>query len=205
MNNTKEKSADFMLAEYERIFALRNSEITQTEQRFNFFLTIVTASIGGIIFLSQLTNISQQIYFTALQGLLILLLLFGLLILNRQNVRSSQLHFYVTQLNKIQDYFGKSDSEIAAYFEWRRELMERSKPKRNLSYKTLGRLRGSLTDLIILIDSFLITGLVLVNLYANGNSYQTIITWTLITFISSIIILLVYHALMLRKLWLADG
>ena len=98
MSNERGASSEFMLAEYERIASLRASEITQTEQRFKFFLTIATAAISVIVVLSQITNLSQQIYSLAMQGLLFILLLFGLINQNRQNMRYRQLRFYDKQI-----------------------------------------------------------------------------------------------------------
>jgi hypothetical protein len=203
MSNAKGVSAEFMLAEYERISSLRSGEITSTEQRFNFFLTIATAAIGAIVVLSQVANLSFQVYSTVMQGLLSILLLFGLTNQNRQNVRSLQIRFYDQQIAKIQDYFAESDTEVVAYLDWQRGLMKRSQPKSRLAKVFLARFRGSLTDLITLSNSALCGGIALVTLSANGNSPQTVTIWTLITFIVAMLILYTYNGFMRKVLPLA--
>lgn len=53
-------SINFMLNEYERLHEQRINATAQLERRVNFFLTIASASIGGIFLLSQNKDISAS-------------------------------------------------------------------------------------------------------------------------------------------------
>jgi len=203
MRNNKEISADFMLAEYERLSSLRQSEITQTEQRFNFFLTVATTAIGAIAVLSQVANFSPQAFSASMQALLSILLLFGLTNQNRQIARTLQIDFYNKQIEMIQDYFAKSDSDIVAFLDWRRNLVKRSQPKLRVTKIILARFRGSLIDLVTLSNSTLFAGLAFVILSAYAVSAESIATWTIVTFIVATIVLNSYNSFIRKALPLA--
>jgi hypothetical protein len=203
MRNPKEKSAEFMLAEYERLSSLRQSEITQTEQRFNFFLTVATTATGGIVVLSQVADFSPQAFSAAMQVLLSMLLLFGLTNQNRQIARTLQIDFYNEQITKIQDYFAKSDSDVIAFLDWRRDLLKRSQPKLLVTKIILARFRGSLIDLVTLSNSTLCAGLAFAILSTYGGSAESVGTLTIVTFIVATIILNAYNSLIRKALPLA--
>jgi len=117
-SSENEKSAEFMLKEYGPLYTLMAGESSQAEQRVNFFLTIASGAIGAVIVLSQISNINA-----ATQGVLVVLLLFGLTTLNRLNVRVVHQRAYSRLLNEIQNYFAAGDPRIADYFNVRRKCL----------------------------------------------------------------------------------
>lgn len=194
-------SIDFMLKEYDRITALRLNEITHTEQRFNYFLTITTTTIGAMIFLSQISGIAPEIYYTGMQGLLVLLLLFGFVNQNRQNMRTIYLNFYDKQLEEIQNYFSNLDPKIASYTAKQRGLSKVGQPNNKIVREIVRKLRGTLTDLVVLCNGLLFSGIVSLTLLKyNASSQQTIIAMV-ISLIISVMILYRYNDFIRKFLW----
>ncbi len=115
-------SAEFMLKEYDRFVQLFIEENRQTEQRVNFFLTIASGAVGVIILISQVSKLSGEILYVATLAVLVVLLLFGLSILNRTVTRIVQNRTYHEILVEVQKYFATRDPEVAAYLEFKKSF-----------------------------------------------------------------------------------
>ncbi|HSA98882.1 MAG TPA: hypothetical protein VLF17_07365 [Candidatus Nitrosotenuis sp.] len=160
-SNSKE-TFDFMMMEYKLIHDLIMEENSISERRVNLFLSISSISIGGVIVLGQTTQIPSETIYLAAQGVLITLLLFGLTIFNRVNARVVQLNIYEKMLSEIQSYFSEQDLLVGQYIKHRRELVQRKKSKHaaiNTFTRLLSRMRGSLTEFMLLSNSLLIGGI----------------------------------------------
>jgi hypothetical protein len=97
--NERTYGVEFMMHEYERVHTLVLDEIRQSEQRVNFFLTIATTVGGALLLFSQLSTLTLEIKFAAIERILAVLLLFGLITFNRLNSRIVQLRAF----RKLQD------------------------------------------------------------------------------------------------------
>jgi len=196
----KKKSAmEFMLAEHERIQQLKTKEDVQAEQRFNFFLTITSAAIGGNIVVLQIVNLPAQNSISITQGILLFLLLFGLTNQNRLNARFIQYNIYNQELIEIQDYFAKLDPEISSYLAKQRRYIKNASYKSKLAKSILDRFRGSITDLTVFSNSLLCSGITIVTLAGIGYSSANLAIWAIITLIMSTVVLYAYNSIM-RKL-----
>jgi len=109
--NIKAQVIEFMLKEYERLHQLSMDENKQTEQRVNFFLAIVSTIVAGLIILSQSTKITSEFFLNITLVALIILLLFGIKIMNRLNMRVIQIRAFKTLRKAIQEYFLNSNDE----------------------------------------------------------------------------------------------
>lgn len=198
--NKKQVSAEFMLKEYERLYTVKMNEDAQAEQRVNFFLTVASAAVGIIILISQVSNIATEVLFAAVEGVLVVLLLFGLVIFSRLNVRPSQQRAYSKLLEEIQGYFARLDPEVTAYLEVQRGIFERPSSRFKILGIFLLGLRGSLTVLMILGNSLLCSGIVLTFLFSQGYALQAIVGWTTVTFVVSGAFLSAYHQFIRRRL-----
>lgn len=196
----KRVSAEFMLKEYERVYTIKLNEDAQAEQRVSFFLTVTSAAVGIIVLISQVSNITTEMFSAAIEGVLAVLLLFGLAIFTRLNVRPSQQKAYAKLLAEIQDYFAYLDPEVAAYLEVQRDVFERPSFRSKIVGIILLGLRGSLTQLIVLGNSLICAGIVLTFLYSQGYALQTVVGWTAITFLVSGAFLSAYHYFIGRRL-----
>ena len=197
--NETNHSAEFMLKEYERLHELRMSEVVQSEKRVNFFLTIASATGGAIIVVLEISTLAIETLSTIIQGILIILLLFGLTTLNRLNARDAQLRILRQLMAEIRDYFARQDPDIAAYLSKQRTLQEQ-KQRFAIVRIVLARLSGSLTDMMMLSNSLICGGIIFIRLSSMGYPIQSIVIWTIVTVVSSMILLYIYHRLIQNKL-----
>lgn len=202
---TKERTAgkEFMLKEYERIHSLVLDEIRQSEQRVNFFITIASAIGGILVIFSQVSTLPAYIKLTVVEGVLVVLLMYGLITLNRLTSRIIQLRTFRKLQNEIRRYFANRDSEVAAYLEFHDEILKDPElfPKKNKMNLTIARwLRGTLQDLMILTNGVICGGIALAALLNTRLSIPEIIGWTVVTVIGAAIFLLKYHYYMRTKL-----
>jgi hypothetical protein len=119
----QQANKEFMLKEHERVYMLMLDESRQAEQRVAFFITMASAVIAAFALLAQTSQIPDQILSPAIQGILIVLFLYGLTTLNRINARDIQNKAYGRLLAQIQNCFAESDPKIKVYIEtrlWRR-------------------------------------------------------------------------------------
>lgn len=151
-----EQGFRFMLEEYKRIGSLRLFYYQQGENRGRFFLTITSTSIGVLAVLSQSSDISSENLLFFSEVLTIVLIFFGLNVLNRLAARAALLKIYKQLLDKIQEYFSKRDSDIAYYIELQKSIFSRKKRLGVLGFS----LEGTLSDLMMFVISLLAGGLV---------------------------------------------
>jgi hypothetical protein len=171
---------DFMLREYDRIHQLWLEENKQVEQRVNFFLAILTATVGAIVFLFQSATLSETEAFYASEGILLLILLFGFSILNRLLIRNVQLKVFRAAIEEIQNYFAAQNEELDSYLSKVKKLY-RGEIKMNGLYKFFYYLfNGSLTSLMILSNSLICGGIVMVALIFARQPVVNIALWTTI-------------------------
>lgn len=186
------KSAEFMLKEYERLYTLMVNEDSKLDQRIGFLLTISTATLGGLLLLSQISSISPQIIMSVTIGVLVILLSYGIVIQNRVNMSRVQHTAYKQLINEIQCYFGRRDPEIADYIEIRGRFYQGPKHSRITTF-FLDRMRGTYNDLMGLTNALLCGGIALTLAVSAGYSSSTIIVWTIGTVAASLALL--YFAL----------
>jgi hypothetical protein len=178
-------SAEFMLKEYERLYTLMLNEDSKLDQRIGFFLTISTATLGGLLLLTQIASISPQIITTVTIGVLVVLLSYGIVIQNRVNMSRVQHAAYKQLINEIQYYFGRRDPEIAEYIKIRGRFYQGPKHSRITTF-FLDRMRGTYNDLMGLTNALLCGGIALTLAVSAGYSSSTIIVWTIGTVAASL-------------------
>lgn len=183
----------FMLKEYDRLGRLRAREENQCEQRVSFFLTITSAAVGAAVLLVQTGNMYSKQALSATQGLLFVLLLFGLTISNRLNSRTSKQRAYVELMNEIQEYFVVQDSGLRRYLELQNELLHGPSPPQGVISLLLGRLRGTLTDFMALSNAVLCGGIVFTGLVRSRRPNQVAMGWAIAAGLVLVPLLYVYH------------
>jgi hypothetical protein len=194
--NDKNETFDFMMMEYKLIYDLIMEENQITERRVNLFLSISSISIGGVIVLGQTTQIPSETIYLATQGVLITLLLFGLTIFNRVNARVVQLNIYEKMLSEIQSYFSEQDLVLGRYMKYRHGLLQRKRSKHiiiNLVTRLLARLRGSLTEFMLLCNSLLLGGIGMTASFQFHLPLSSAITVTIVTIVLSFLILSAFY------------
>jgi hypothetical protein len=195
--NDNKESFDFMMMEYKLLYDLIIEEDNITERRVNLFLSISSLSIGGVIVLGQTTQIPSETIYLATQGVLITLLLFGLTIFNRVNARVVQLNVYEKLLSEIRSYFAEQDIFLSRYMKRRDELLERKKRSKyrivNRTASLLSRLRGSLTEFMLLCNSLLIGGMGLTASLQFHLPVLSVIVISVITVILSFLLLSAFY------------
>jgi hypothetical protein len=195
-NSDNEK---FMASEYEQLHTYLRDEIRKGEERVNFFLSITSIASAGLVFFAQNTAISPEIKYSFSMGVLIVVLIYGLMTLNRLNARVVQARVYNKLLSEIHKYFARRDSEIQAYV----KVVEKSFgiPKnKTIGIQILGLLRGTLQDFIIVTNALMCGGIALVFLLNKGLHPNQSIIWSIFTVIVSATILYTYHFIMKEKL-----
>lgn len=173
--------AEFMLSEYERLSALVLDENRQAEQRINFFLGIASGLIGAVVLITQFSAVNSQAASIAIIGLLTMLILVGINIQNRLTLMSVQHATYVEIMFHIQDYFAARDVEIAQYLSALRYEFARRSQKPPIVRFIANRLRGSLNDLMALVNATLCGGIGLVVSLSQGYSLSIVIWYTVAT------------------------
>lgn len=198
-NSEHQNNSEFMLKEYELLYNLAINESDRVEQRVSHFLTILSAALGALLVLSQISNLDLTLFYTITQGILLILLFYGITIQNRLIARGVQHYAYTDFLLEIQKYFSSSEPSIAHYFSVQKKLFEqKTNDNRGIIYRVLGRMRGTLQEFIILSNAFICGTLVLVSMIKGGYSSSLITVATIITFFISAIILISYYYLMLK-------
>jgi hypothetical protein len=203
----KERSVDFLLKEYETLQQLIAIEDQQCEKRVTFFLTLAGGSIGifGYFVRQQpqsgvVQSYPAELYYGSI-ALLTILLLFGVLTLNRLNARWIYRRMYTDRLMKINKYVVGDDEALGNL------LATREKPKKGDLLRD--RIRGTLTEFMLFSNSLVVGGLVAVISYhcQDGIVNCFVITWTLTAIAISFPLFLSYaewmrhEPLSIEKLW----
>lgn len=196
----KEYTFEFLFKEYDRIHSLWMDENHQVEQRVNFFLTIASASVGGLIVISQITALPVSSIGVAAEGILILLLLFGVTVLNRLNLRTVQVRALRQSMQEIQKYFATHDTEISSYLENQKKYYFVPDYKNIFFRHIQNSFTGGLNDLMIISNALICGGITLVALISNGFDIKSIAVWTAITILGTERIWRIYSNFVVRKL-----
>jgi hypothetical protein len=145
-------SAEFLLAEFERLRHIRSELGERSSRRFQFYVTITTAAVGAFVVLSQSQKggLSSYAYQIAAFGLLV----YG--IVTFLNLAfASVFHVRIVRASMlIQEYFVDMDPRIAQYLYFVRGSSEHGR-YRLPRVLVRGVAGGSEKSLIALIDSSL--------------------------------------------------
>lgn len=193
-------SAEFMLKEYERVCELWVDESHQAEQRVNFFLTITSGGTGAIILVFQLSTLSKEFIYIFAVGVLLVLLLFGVIFLNRLIARTVQVKAFQQSLAEIQDYFGQRDPEIAQYLKKQRGIYQARRYRFKFVSFIFTVLGGGLANIVVLANGLICGGITLLLLSRVGYPIQAIALWTLVTIVLSILFLCIYGLFLKGKM-----
>jgi hypothetical protein len=199
-NTKSSQSADFMLKEYERLYLLKMDETKQSEQRVTFFLTIASAAIGSLVLLAQTSSFAPDKILVLARVTLIVLLLFGITILNRMNARFVQLRTFDQLMSEIRVYFRTSYPELAAYFEKHDKLFQPSNYRFNVTKHVLRRFRGTLNDLVILSNALICGALGYIHFYDRGYRGDLIVGLTVAVIIGAIAFFYIHYYYFIRRL-----
>lgn len=197
---SESRSEEFLLKEYERLYLLRMDEVKQAEQRVTFFLTIASAAIGLIVVLAQTASLSPDKILAITRVTLIVLLLFGLTILNRMNARIVQLRTFDKLMSEIRGYFRKLNPEIAIYTEKYDKVFQPPSYRFGITKHVLRRLRGTLNDLVILSNALICGGLAFIELYIQGYQSQSLVGLTIAVVIGALVLLYIYFYFFIKRL-----
>ena len=191
-------STEFMMKQYDLLYTLATTESNQAEQRVNHFLSIFSTALGVLLVLSQISNLSTDMFYSMTQVVLVILLLYGITIQNRLIARGVQHYLYTDLLIEVQKYFSSHEPQIAKYMEAQENIFRSRTSKHGFITNFIGRARGTLQEFMILSNALLCTGIVLVAMLKIGAGTSNIIIVTIVTFIISSALLVAYYYIMLR-------
>jgi hypothetical protein len=144
-----------LLEEYKSLARLILEEDQQAEKRVTFFLTLAG---GGVLVIGYLSR--QQVgqyppdFYYGIVVLLVVLFLFGLSTLHKLNARWVHRRVYVANVEKLQKFIGKSGGEpLLQIFS-----TPRGDGNKSLTEIYKARVRGTLTEFILLSNSLLASG-----------------------------------------------
>jgi hypothetical protein len=103
-NRDNTQALDFMIAEYETLRTFRQDLISLGENRFNFFLVILSGTAVSLTWLNQLSGYQDVVYLITaivIGGMLLL----GLTTFARITHRNASIILYTRGMNRIRRYF----------------------------------------------------------------------------------------------------
>ncbi|HML21647.1 MAG TPA: hypothetical protein PKD09_08375 [Aggregatilinea sp.] len=107
---------DFLVAEYETLKEFRTSQVEQAQNRFNFFLILVSSAVGIVALVSDGQNsFDTPIFFIVVSLTALALLYLGTVTLRRIIQTHIQTVRYTRGLNRIRRYFVQQFPEIEEY------------------------------------------------------------------------------------------
>lgn len=166
-NEPKDRSVNFLLAEYRYLGDCfwRNEEIG--ERRVNFFITLVTAAITALVTLvttQQGNSGKDNVYFIAVFALLALLS-FGIVTLLRMIHR-----------NTVTDKFKDAMEMVRSRFRgWDEEQLQGYQPFEKRKSRKLGT--GGLVDMVALVNSVIVAALCMLLAYFQSGSGIVLPGW----------------------------
>lgn len=193
-------SNEFMLKEYELLHLLMLDEKSRGEQRINYFLTISTGAVGVLVVLSQLEMTDNVILYYVTLGVLLILLMFGLITLNRVISRSVQMSHYIGCMVEIRGFFLGGNPALANYVSSRTARVSSPKLIPHWLLFIVRRMTGSLAEFMVVANSLLVGGIILVLLSYRGFSVDRIILWTSVVVSVMLVTLIAYVFVMRRQL-----
>ena len=108
------ETPEFLKAEFQLIEHMRESLVNLVNQRFNFLLALVSATLVAISFLGNELHFSS-VFFLVASGLLVSVLMLGLIVFARALEAEVMTIIYIRALNRIRNYFVTNDPTIRQY------------------------------------------------------------------------------------------
>jgi hypothetical protein len=112
--DTSGETFSFMRAEFDLLEHMRESLVNLVNQRFNFLLALVSATLVAISFLGNELHFSA-VFFLIASGLLGSVLILGLIVFARALEGEVMTIIYIRALNRIRNYFVTHDPTIRDY------------------------------------------------------------------------------------------
>ncbi len=196
----KSSSSEFMLKEYERIHQLWIDENLQAERRVNFFLTIGSGTIGAVIVIFEFGDLQLLTYQAAIFGVLMVLLLFGITVLNRLNSRTVMIRALRNSIHEVQEYFANKDPEISDYLDRQRKVFYFPDSGRFVIRFFQKSFSGGRNDLMIYCIAFISVGIITLILHINISNVFVIIISAILTFFITTRLLRIYCNYMVKVL-----
>jgi hypothetical protein len=111
---TSSETYEFMRAEFGLIEHMRESLVNLVNQRFNFLLALVSATLVAISFLGNQLSFSA-VFFLIASGLLGSVLILGLIVFARALEGEVMTIIYIRALNRIRNFYVTLDPSIRDY------------------------------------------------------------------------------------------
>jgi len=188
----KEFSHEFMIKEIERLHELRLDATRQLEERVSYFLTVSSAGVGGVVIISQIPGITIESFSVISIYILAILLIFGILTLNRTISRNQRLSKLLFLMRKAQTYFGQNDKEINEYLKLEEQTFSSKRKKSIITYLQRYIVSGNLEELIIVSNSIICTAIVTMVLLNRRYPINSILFVDIITLLVSLVIFYLY-------------
>ncbi len=185
---------EFLSIEYQRLQQLHFAEKKDEEKRVDFFISITSAAIAGIIILFS-SNKTPSYNLLITEVILFLLLLIGLNTLGRIAIATVQ-SLKIWELRKhIQEIFAKDNDDIKKYIN-----VKDGNNNHNKNKGTILQNSTTLRFLVIIINTFLIGTIIFVPLVYFGMNLYCVFLIILPTMVLAWILLSKYYKLLKRKL-----
>ncbi len=152
-NSNIEHIVEFLLREHDYFGESFWKNEESGEKRLNFFITLVTAviTVFGVILSLEKPAISSESFFAIGLFALISLLLFGMLMLLRMIQRNFVTDQFKSAMDLVRSKFQHLDKNILGDYQ----------PFGDKPVKRRKLFRGSLVEMVILLNSILISGLII--------------------------------------------
>jgi hypothetical protein len=116
--NQEQKAVEFLIAEYEQIFEEFRRVREEGINRLNFFITITSSILGGLLLISQISPGSTTfLQFVAL-GVLLFLLLIGWEVFRFAISRDVNTDFNLRAMARIRRFFVAQNPSIKKHLSW---------------------------------------------------------------------------------------
>ncbi len=110
----KEETKDFLLAEFELLREMRDRVINRSEERIKFYFSLLSGAGAFLALAPQFFTTGQGFYIIILV-VLIALLIFGVLTLDRLISGHVAARIYARGINRVRRYFVDNDKSITKY------------------------------------------------------------------------------------------
>lgn len=152
-NTNIEHIVEFLLREHDYFGESFWKNEESGEKRLNFFITLVTAviTIFGVLISIEKKTLSSETFFVIASFALISLLLFGILMLFRMIQRNIVTDQFKAAMDLVRSKFHDLDESLLRDYE----------PFGSTPIKPRRLFRGSLVEMVMLLNSVLISGLII--------------------------------------------
>ncbi len=186
---------DYLFHEYERVNTWKLAEEAQGEQRMQFFLTIVSAAAGALVFLASQTSADVVKVNRISQVVLLILFLFGVTLLNRMIARRAKLRAYEGMMRQIEEQFLAIDASLEDYIT-RKQKSAAGAAQRPMLARMLIRNRGTLSDFAVIINSLVAGGVVYLQLTSVAMGESQSLLWSVLAAVGIYVLQRFYYDLM---------